>query len=128
MYRDVAQFGDVRDRCRWQMKGALRSGSNPTIGKQTAFALTESRLQQEDVRDRCRWQMKGALRSGSNPTIGKQTVFAPTESRLQQEVRRITHLLKILYDIEMWLSLVERHVRVSITVLCVVNSKNAENP
>ena len=24
--RGVAQLGDVRDRCRWQMKGALRSG------------------------------------------------------------------------------------------------------
>lgn len=34
----------------------------------------------------------------------------------------------ILRHVGVWLSLVERLVRDSITVLCVVNSKNAENP
>ena len=40
-YRGVAQLGDVCDRCLWQIKEAIRSGSDLPIGE-TFAAMTEA--------------------------------------------------------------------------------------
>ena len=86
-----------------------------------------------DVCDRCLWQKKGAKRSGGDLPNGKMRSnvaegLVTTGRALQRDVPERSQKQKQQNKIEVWLSLVERYVRDSITVLGVEFSRRAENP
>ena len=92
----MAQLGDVRDRCRWQIEGALRSGRDRRLASCYATQATAS-------------VATGRARSASN------------------KFPRGILLTKHKSSIEVWLSLVERYVRDTMTISLGSPTQNCQN-
>jgi len=129
----VAQLGDVAERTQWVIKRGVRSGSGQnlvSVSEQQTLGTATG-----DVAERTQRVMKRGVRSGSGQnlvSVSEQQILGTATGRalLRDVPERTQYKIsnKIQFNIEVWLSLVERYVRVSITTLGVEFSRRAENP